>query len=68
MGDSAPRSPSHMKDLKGKKPPMGKADLKRRVRTALQTQKSKDACERMLRSLAKTAHVVIEKKGAASGR
>ena len=57
-----------MKDLKDDKPPVGKAELKRRVRIALQTKKSKDACKRMLRSLAKAAHVVIKKKGAASGR
>ena len=51
-----------MKDLKDKKPPVGQAELRRRVRMALQTQKSKDACERMMRSLVETMHVVIKKK------
>ena len=48
-----------MKDLKDKKPPVGKSELKRRVRMVVQTQKSKDTCKRMLRSLVKTAHIVI---------
>ena len=55
-----------MKGLKDKKPQVGKAETKRRVRMALQTQKPKDACKRMLRSLMKTAHVVIKKNGAVS--
>ena len=57
-----------LKDLKDKMSPVGKSELKRRVRMVVQTQKSKDTCKRMLRSLVKTAHVVIKKEGAASGR
>ena len=56
-----------MKDLKDKKPPVGKAELKRRVRMVVQTKKAKETCKRMLRSLVKTAQIVIKKKGAASG-
>ena len=56
------------KDLKDKKPPVGKAELKRRVRMVVQTKKAKYTCRRMLRSLVKTAQIVIKKKGAASGR
>ena len=55
------------KDPKDKKPPVGKAELKRRVRMVVQTKKAKYTCRRMLRSLVKTAQIVIKKKGAASG-
>ena len=47
---------------------MGKAELKRRVRMVVQTKKAKYTCRRMLRSLVKTAQIVIKKKGAAWGR
>ena len=57
-----------MKDLKDKKPPVGKAELKRRVRMVVQTKTAKETSKRMLRSLLKTAQIVIKKKGAASGR
>ena len=46
---------------------MGKAELKRRVRMVVQTKNAKYTCRRMLRSLVKTAQIVIKKKGAASG-
>ena len=47
---------------------MGKAELKRRVRMVVQTKTAKGTSKRMLRSLLKTAQIVIKKKGAASGR
>ena len=59
---------SHGTTQQDKKPPVENAELKSRARLALHTQMAKDACKRMLRSLAKTAQIVVEKKGAVSGR
>ena len=57
-----------LKDLQAKRPPVGKFQLKARVRSILSTQQTKQVAKNLMRGLKKTCKLVLKKKGAASGK